>query len=133
MAMAPAESVLEAERDRLLNSIAHLTRSNAELREALGATGPDRDFKQAIEENIVVLARYRARVEALEAEIRRAKGQPEIPIEPVQLRPAAQPPQPPPTSQPQAGSAGPAQPGSAQDMDVDSAAPAAEGGGGLWL
>ncbi len=39
------QSVLEVELDRLRNSLAHLERSNRELREALQVGGPDPDFK----------------------------------------------------------------------------------------
>lgn len=48
------------------NSLQHLERSNAELRKAIEENGPDPDFRQAINENIVVIAKRRARLEALE-------------------------------------------------------------------
>lgn len=41
--------VLEIERDRLQNSCRHLQRSNAELQQAMRDSGPDPDFKQAVE------------------------------------------------------------------------------------
>lgn len=86
--------VLEAERDRLSNSCYHLERSNVELQEAIQESGPDPDFKQAIQvgrcacttelpvyishtftaqENIVALAHQRARIISLQQEIDKAK------------------------------------------------------------
>lgn len=47
--------IIIAEIRRLQNCIAHLVRSNRELQEAL-AEGPDPDFTQAIEENVLVIA-----------------------------------------------------------------------------
>eukprot|EP00877_Chromochloris_zofingiensis_P005476 jgi/Chrzof1/1492/Cz10g09250.t1 len=69
------KSELELERDRLQNAVAHLERSNAELGEAIAETGPDREYKTAIEDNIVTIARYRAHIAALEEEIQRITGQ----------------------------------------------------------
>ena len=61
---------LAAERDRLNNAVAHLVRSNDELKEAMREEGDgDRVYKTAVEENIVVIAGYRARVERLDKEI----------------------------------------------------------------
>lgn len=40
---------LEVERQRLQNAVDHLQQSNRELRQAIEETGPDRDFKEAIE------------------------------------------------------------------------------------
>ena len=68
------QTVLEIERDRLHTALSHLQRSNQELHEALAESGPDREYKVAIEENIVVIAKYRARIAALDEEIRRLKG-----------------------------------------------------------
>ena len=86
--------VLEAERDRLSNSCYHLERSNVELQQAIRESGPDPDFKQAIQvgccactvdlpvyishtfttqENIVALAHQRARIISLQQEIDKAK------------------------------------------------------------
>lgn len=74
-----APSALEQERDRLRNALAQLERSNAELRRELDAQRAqgaplDRDYKEALEDNLVVVAKYRARVAALEEEIRRVKA-----------------------------------------------------------
>ena len=41
--------ILEAERDRLQTSCAHLQRSNCELKEAIRDAGPDEEFQQDIE------------------------------------------------------------------------------------
>lgn len=60
---------LRDELSRVQNNLHHLQRSNAELKEALQTDGPDPDFKLAIEENIVLIAKLRARAEALEKEI----------------------------------------------------------------
>jgi prefoldin subunit 5 len=61
---------LVQERDRLKNAIDHLHRSQAELAEAIRCEGDaDRTFKSALEENIVVIASYLAKVERLERDI----------------------------------------------------------------
>ena len=61
---------LEAEKLRLENSVGHLERSILELKEAISSEGDeDREFKKAIEENIVVIAKSRARIERLDKEI----------------------------------------------------------------
>lgn len=73
MAVNPAASLLEIERDRLLCSLQHLERSVKELKEAF-AEDPDQEYKAAISENLVVIAKQRARVQCLEDEIKRAKG-----------------------------------------------------------
>lgn len=62
-------SEMEAEKIRLENSVGHLQRSIVELKEAIEEGDPDREFKQAIEENIVVIAKYKARIERLDKEI----------------------------------------------------------------
>ena len=59
---AEQDSVLEIELDRLKNAEAHLVRSNAELKEAFQQEESDKEYKQALEENIVVIAKYRAQV-----------------------------------------------------------------------
>uniref|UniRef100_A0A383VKG6 Uncharacterized protein n=1 Tax=Tetradesmus obliquus TaxID=3088 RepID=A0A383VKG6_TETOB len=74
MAANVAASLLEIERDRLLGSISHLERSVDELKAAIAAEGPDQDYRDAINENVVVIAKYRARVAALEEEIQRVKS-----------------------------------------------------------
>lgn len=74
---APADlSELEVERDRVLRSAAKLEESNAELKAALARGGEDEDgeLRAAFGENIVVIAKYRARAAALEEEVRKAKG-----------------------------------------------------------
>lgn len=67
-------SLLELERDRLQGALSHLDRSVTELKAAIAETGPDLEFKQAINENVVLIAKYRARIAALEDEIKRSKG-----------------------------------------------------------
>jgi len=58
------------ERMKLENSVKHLDRSIMELKKAIAEEGDaDREYKKAIEENIVVLARYRARISALDSAI----------------------------------------------------------------
>ncbi|KAL0036462.1 hypothetical protein WJX77_008767 [Trebouxia sp. C0004] len=49
-------------------------RSNAELQTAIQDVGPDSDFEQAIEENILTIARQQAKVERLDREIEEAKS-----------------------------------------------------------
>jgi hypothetical protein len=67
-------SVLKDELKRITHATAHLERSNAELREELALHGKDLDYKQAMEENIVIIARNRARIECLKEEISRIEG-----------------------------------------------------------
>ncbi|KXZ47008.1 hypothetical protein GPECTOR_39g502 [Gonium pectorale] len=76
-----SESVLKKDIDELKNSILHLERSNQELKEALAA-GPDPEFRMAIGENIATLAKKKARLAALEEELRRLTGE-EYTSEPV--------------------------------------------------
>jgi hypothetical protein len=68
-----AASLMEIERDRLLCSVQHLERSVKELKQAM-AEDPDPEYKAAISEDLVVIAKQRARVQCLEDEIKRAKG-----------------------------------------------------------
>lgn len=68
-----AASLMEIERDRLLCSLQHLERSVKELKQAI-AEDPDPEYKAAISEDLVVIAKQRARVQCLEDEIKRAKG-----------------------------------------------------------
>eukprot|EP00955_Chlamydomonas_euryale_P057797 356894-Chlamydomonas_euryale.AAC.8 len=63
--------LLKEERRRLANSVQHLERSNCELKRELDEHGKDADLKDAVQENCVVIAKYRARVAALDEEIRR--------------------------------------------------------------
>ncbi|GAB4820504.1 hypothetical protein N2152v2_007550 [Parachlorella kessleri] len=65
--------LLEQERSRLQNAVDHLQQSNMELKSAIAETGPDKDFKEAIEENIVVIAKYKARIERLDKELAELK------------------------------------------------------------
>jgi hypothetical protein len=61
---------LEIERDRLRNSVEHLERSNAELKEAIQSEGDaDGEYRRAIDENIVIIAKYRARRAQVDHEI----------------------------------------------------------------
>ncbi|KAH7619585.1 hypothetical protein Ndes2526B_g06563 [Nannochloris sp. 'desiccata'] len=65
---------LEGDKFRLENSVVHLQRSISELKEAIASEGDeDREFKKAIEENIVVIARYKAKIERLDKEIEELK------------------------------------------------------------
>lgn len=73
MAQQQAQSDLEAEMDRLQRSIEMLGRSNKELKDAMQHE-PDPEYKQAIDENVVIIAKYRARVYALQEELRRLRG-----------------------------------------------------------
>mmetsp|Transcript_33464 Transcript_33464/g.84803 ORF Transcript_33464/g.84803 Transcript_33464/m.84803 type:complete len:183 (-) Transcript_33464:244-792(-) len=68
-----AQSLLEIELDQLCNSVKHLERSNAELKEAL-QEGPDPDLRAAFNENIVVIAKQRARIASLRDEIMKLRG-----------------------------------------------------------
>jgi hypothetical protein len=74
MAASVAAALLEIERDRLLGSISHLERSVDELKAAIAEEGPDQDYRDAIDENVVVIAKYKARVAALEDEIQKVKS-----------------------------------------------------------
>jgi peptidoglycan hydrolase CwlO-like protein len=61
---------LEGDKARLKNSVVHLERSISELKEAIKSEADeDREFKKAIEENIVVIARYKAKIDRLDKEI----------------------------------------------------------------
>ena len=61
---------LVQQRDSIKNALDHLQRSQRELSEAIDHEGDEEGvFKSAIEENIVVIARYRAQIERLEKEI----------------------------------------------------------------
>ena len=131
-----AASLLEIERDRLLCSVQHLERSVKELKEAL-KEDPDPEYKTAISENLVAIAKQRARVACLEDEIKRAKGikadishaqVAAIPVvdasAPGQLQPAQHQPHPsqPQQQQPQHAS------NQAADMEVDTTEAAPTGG-----
>ena len=126
-------SVLEAEFKTLQNSNVHLRQSIAELKQAMQEER-DPEYKAAIEENIVLIAKQEARMELLRAEILAARGGKVYGSEaPASIQTGAREPEVGRTSganveetaQAQAGSAG---------MDVDSAAPAAGNGEeGAWL
>jgi hypothetical protein len=66
---------LEQERSRLDNAVHHLVKSNNDLKEAL-STEMDRELKTALEENIVIIAKYRARIAAIDEELSLIKGTP---------------------------------------------------------
>eukprot|EP00850_Spirogloea_muscicola_P022885 SM000316S12300 [mRNA] locus=s316:105669:106122:- [translate_table: standard] len=76
MAEAMAEpqvlTLLELEKARLENALAHLRQSNAQLAEAL-QTGPDADFEQAIKENVVVIKEMEEKVARLQDEVEELK------------------------------------------------------------
>jgi len=66
---------LEGDKARLENSVVHLQRSITELKEAIASEGDeDREFKKAIEENIVVIARNTAKIARLDKEIEELKS-----------------------------------------------------------
>lgn len=66
---------LSIERDRLENAVSYLLKSNKEMKEILTNEGPDRDLRDAIGENIVVIAKYRGQIERLNQEIRKSRGE----------------------------------------------------------
>lgn len=74
--LASSTSLLEIERKNLLNSIDHLQRSIQELKDAIVIEGDDFDgeYKDAISENIVAIARYRTRVHAIDEEVSKRDG-----------------------------------------------------------
>uniref|UniRef100_A0A1D2AEQ9 Uncharacterized protein n=1 Tax=Auxenochlorella protothecoides TaxID=3075 RepID=A0A1D2AEQ9_AUXPR len=59
---------LQAERNRLHRAVCKLKASNAELKAELDKEF-DRDYKEAIQDNIPVIAKYTARVASLDEEI----------------------------------------------------------------
>lgn len=59
---------LQAERNRLHRAVCRLKESNAELKAELEKEF-DRDYKEAIQDNIPVIAKYTARIASLEEEI----------------------------------------------------------------
>ena len=68
-------AALEQEKDRLLNAVKHLERSNVELNEALSTNGPDHEFEDAVKENKRVVAEYQEKVYKLTVEIAGIKGE----------------------------------------------------------
>mmetsp|Transcript_27617 Transcript_27617/g.49251 ORF Transcript_27617/g.49251 Transcript_27617/m.49251 type:complete len:129 (-) Transcript_27617:829-1215(-) len=72
--MADALDVVQEELSRLENAVRHLRRSNAEMKEELTSNGPDRELKEAIEENIVTIAKYVADIEGLKTQLRELGG-----------------------------------------------------------
>ena len=67
-------SALKDEIDRLENSVRHLERSNRELKEELEANGRDVDYQVAIGDNIVLLAKQKARIASLKEELVTLEG-----------------------------------------------------------
>lgn len=61
-------SLWEQERDQLQNAVFYLERSNVDLKKSFTAD-MNRDLKLAFEENLVLIAKYRARVERLTSDI----------------------------------------------------------------
>eukprot|EP01026_Neomeris_dumetosa_P062768 TRINITY_DN59483_c0_g2_i2.p2 TRINITY_DN59483_c0_g2~~TRINITY_DN59483_c0_g2_i2.p2 ORF type:complete len:175 (-),score=23.84 TRINITY_DN59483_c0_g2_i2:73-573(-) len=61
--------VLEKERQDLLLAIQHLQRSNTELYQVIKEYGPDVDYREAIGENIVAIAKKRSRIQQIEKEL----------------------------------------------------------------
>lgn len=66
-------TLLREELKQVTKATTHLQQSNAELREE-HAKSPDPEYKQAIEENIVFIAKYRARAACLIEEIAKIEG-----------------------------------------------------------
>ena len=66
---AESAEILGIELSRLQNSVAHLERSNDELREALERDGEDEEYSVAIRENEEVLVRLRLQIEELRKEL----------------------------------------------------------------
>lgn len=65
---APQRALLEDELNQLRRHVAMMERSNIELKEAL-AEAYDPDFREAVQDNIVSIARAKARCEALEKQL----------------------------------------------------------------
>lgn len=65
---------LAIERDRLLNAVDHLVRSNEEIKACLQETGHDPELRQAVGENIVVIAKYKAKIQKIQEELRKSQG-----------------------------------------------------------
>ena len=61
---------LESEIQELEHAVVHLVRSNDELVQAIAEQGPDRDYQEAINDNIVTIARHRARIASLKEQLR---------------------------------------------------------------
>ncbi len=59
MAAGGKASELELECQRLRTSLSHLERSQRELRAALDVAAPDPEYKVAIQDNCVTIAKYR--------------------------------------------------------------------------
>lgn len=66
---------LEIELVRLYNAVLHLENTNALLEEEIKENGHDPILREAIGENIVVIAKYKGQIERLEQEIKRSLGQ----------------------------------------------------------
>eukprot|EP01024_Parvocaulis_polyphysoides_P021419 TRINITY_DN20132_c0_g1_i1.p3 TRINITY_DN20132_c0_g1~~TRINITY_DN20132_c0_g1_i1.p3 ORF type:complete len:126 (-),score=27.22 TRINITY_DN20132_c0_g1_i1:163-540(-) len=61
--------LLEKERQDLLTALEHLERSNKELKEILIEEGPEVEYKEAIGDNIVAIAKKRSRLAYIEKEL----------------------------------------------------------------
>lgn len=55
--MAGQATIIELEIDKLTNALAHLQRSIVELKEALAEAGQDLEYRDAINENLVTIAK----------------------------------------------------------------------------
>ena len=139
----PGLSELEVERERVLRSAAKLEESNAELKAAI-ARGEDDgaddhgELRAAFGENIVIIAKHRARAAALEEEVRRAKGVrgsgASVAVEPQWLARPESGSGNAPAAPAAAAAAAPPPPPAAQPASDEAAAPTTtEGAGDVWL
>lgn len=69
-----AADALSQELARLENALAHLERSQTELRAALAEEPGEREYVEALRENVDVMASYCLRVQELRAELERLQG-----------------------------------------------------------
>ena len=60
---------LKLEIAQLQHAVVHLLRSNEQLRQAIAERGPDRDYQDAINENIVTIARHKARIASIKEQL----------------------------------------------------------------
>ena len=65
----PSGTPLEFQIRELENQIKHLVRSNAELEAYIAESGPDKELRVAIGENIVSIARRRAILEDMQKQV----------------------------------------------------------------
>jgi len=73
VAAAQAE-LLQIEQKRLQNAITHLCSSIVALKAELAAGPGDSELKAAVSEDLLLIAKYRARVESLRLEIQALSG-----------------------------------------------------------